>query len=184
MLITHELQRDEIVQIWQIDRREVIEKVYYLENGALILKPEHYDMQGWPPGEAERYTPLLYECFDRGGWFCGAFEDGTLIGIAILDSKFIGKRHDQLQLMFLHVSREYRKQGLGKRLFEMASTKAREWGARQMYISATPSESTVNFYVQLGAVVTGEPNPELLALEPEDIHLVYSMDKEQYHARL
>ncbi len=52
MIITRELRRDEIAQIWKIDRREVIENVYYLENGALILKPEHYDMQGWPPGAA------------------------------------------------------------------------------------------------------------------------------------
>lgn len=171
MLITRELKRDEIAQIWQIDRREVIEKVYSLENGALRLKPEHFDMQGWSPDKADLYTPLLYECFDRGGWFCGAFEGGMLIGVAILDSKFIGKGHDQLQLKFLHISRDYRKKGLGKKLFELASAKARDWGARQMYISATPSENTVNFYMQLGAVVTGEPDPELFALEPEDIHL-------------
>ncbi len=171
MITTRELKRDEIEEIWNIDRREVIENVYYLEDDALILKPEYYDMQGWPRGEAELYTPLLYECFDRGGWFCGAFDGAKLVGVAILDSKFIGKDKDQLQLKFLHISRDYRGQGLGKKLFEMASTKACEWGARQMYISATPSKNTVNFYLQLGAVVASEPDPELFALEPEDIHL-------------
>ena len=103
------LTRGEIIQIWSIDRREVIENVYHLENGSLVLKPEHYDMQGWPPGEAEIYTPLLYKSFDKGGWFCGAFDDKTLVGIAILDNKFIGKDKNQLQLKFLHVSRDYRK---------------------------------------------------------------------------
>ena len=171
MIIPRDLTRDEIAQVWNIDRREVIENVYYLENGTLVLKPEHYDMQGWPCGEAELHTPILYECSDRGGWFCGLFEDRTLIGIAILDSKLIGKGHDQLQLRFLHISRDYRKQGLGKRLFEMASAKARELGARQMYISATPSENTVGFYTRLGAVVAKKPDPGLLALEPGDIHM-------------
>jgi predicted N-acetyltransferase YhbS len=62
MLTTRELTRDEVQQIWTIDRREVIDNVYYFENGSLVLKPEHYDMQGWPRGEAELYTPILYEC--------------------------------------------------------------------------------------------------------------------------
>jgi predicted N-acetyltransferase YhbS len=171
MITARELKRYEIEQIWKIDRREVIEDVYHLEEGALVLKPEHYDMQGWPHGEAESYTPILHECFDRGGWFCGLFDENKIIGAAILDSKFIGKGHDQLQLKFLHISRDYRKQGLGKRLFEMASAKASEWGARQMYISATPSQNTVDFYLGLGAAVTKHPDPDLFALEPEDVHL-------------
>ena len=171
MITTRELLRNEIEQVRSIDRREVIENIYYFEDGALVPKPEHYDMQGWPPGEAEIYTPMLYDCFDRGGRFYGAFDDAKLIGVAILESKFIGKNKDQLQLKFLHVSRDYRNRGLGKQLFELARAKARERGARLMYISATPSENTVNFYLQLGAVVTDEPDPELFELEPEDIHL-------------
>ena len=166
------LTRGEIIQIWSIDRREVIENVYHLENGSLVLKPEHYDIQGWPSGEAEIYTPLLYKSFDKRGRFCGAFDDKTLVGIAILDNKFIGKDKNQLQLKFLHVSRDYRKQGLGRKLFDLVMDKARERGALQIYISATPSENTVKFYLKLGAVVTDEPDPELFELEPEDIHFV------------
>jgi hypothetical protein len=40
-----------------------------------------------------------------------------------------------------------------------------------MYISATPSEHTVNFYLALGCQLAAEPDSELLELEPEDIHL-------------
>jgi predicted N-acetyltransferase YhbS len=171
MVTIRDLARNEIEDIWSIDRREVIENVYHLEHGSLVLKPEHYDVQGWPPGEAEFYTPLLQESFDRGGWFSGAFNGATLVGVAILDNKFIGRDKDQLQLKFLHVSRDYRKLGLGRQLFDLARDKARERGAKQMYISATPSENTVNFYLKRGAVVTNEPDPELFELEPEDIHL-------------
>ena len=77
------LRRDEVKGVWAIDRGEVIEAVYYLEKGALVLKPEHYDMQGWPRGEAERYTPVLEACHDRGGWFYGLVDDGRLIGRAV-----------------------------------------------------------------------------------------------------
>jgi predicted N-acetyltransferase YhbS len=166
-----ELLRGEIERIWTIDRSEVIDNIYYFENGTLVLRQEHYDMPGWPPGEAEKYTPILVECFDRGGWFYGLFDDESLIGVAVLAREFIGKKQDQLQLKFLHVSNAYRKRGLGKRLYELAKVKARELGAKQMYISATPSENTVKFYQRRGCRMAQEPDPELFKLEPEDIHL-------------
>jgi predicted N-acetyltransferase YhbS len=171
-LITfRELTREEIEQVWGIDRSEVIENIYYLHNGTLILKPEHFEAQGWPPGETEIYTPILCDCFDRGGWFYAAFDEAKLIATVILESQFIGRDKDKLQLKFLHVSQAFRNRGLGKHLFELARLKARQLGARRMYISATPSENTVNFYLRLGCVVSDEPDPELFAFEPEDIHL-------------
>ena len=69
------------------------------------------------------------------------------------------------------MSNAYRRQGVGRRLFELAKATARENGAKQLYISATPSENTINFYLRSGCRVTKQPDPELLALEPEDIHL-------------
>jgi predicted N-acetyltransferase YhbS len=167
------LQREEIPFIWQIDRREVIENIYYLRDGKLVLEPEHYDMQGWPPGEAEHYTPILLDCYARGGVFWGAFKNDGLIGTAILESKFIGSKHDTLQLKFLHTSHDYRNQGLGTRLFNLAVEKAKALGAKKLYISATPSEHTVMYYMRLGSVLATEIDPELFALEPEDIHLEY-----------
>jgi predicted N-acetyltransferase YhbS len=166
-----QLRREEIDQVWAIDRSEVIHHVYYCKSGTLVLKPEYYEVDGWPPGEAEKYTPLLIDCFARSGWFYGLFDDAKLIGAAILDGRFIGRKQDQLQLTFLHVSKAYRQQGLGKRLFTLAKAKARERGAKRLYISATPSENTIDFYRRLGCVVTQEVEAELFALEPKDIHL-------------
>jgi predicted N-acetyltransferase YhbS len=167
------LQRDEISLIWQIDRRERIENFYFLRDGSLVLKPDYFDIQGWPPDEAELYTPMFLDCHDRGGVFCGAFENDKLVGASILESKFIGTGRDTLQLKFLHVSHDCRKQGLGKTLFNRAVEKAKKLGAKKLYISATPSENTVNYYLRLGCVLAKEIDPELFALEPEDIHLEY-----------
>ncbi|HHK1063543.1 TPA: GNAT family N-acetyltransferase, partial [Pseudomonas aeruginosa] len=47
------LRRDEIPLVWEIDRSEVIEHLYSVEAGQLVLRPEFYDMRGWPEGEAE-----------------------------------------------------------------------------------------------------------------------------------
>lgn len=166
------LARDEIELVWSIDRREVIEGIYRLRGGELTLEPAYFDMGGWPPGEAEKYTPLLRACHDRGGVFTGAFDGQVLAGVAVLDTLWRGPGHDLLQLEFLHVGRPYRGLGLGRRLFAHAQAAARERGARGLYISATPSAHTVAFYRSLGCVPIAEPDPELFALEPEDIHFV------------
>jgi len=170
-----ELTKDEIERVWEIDRREIIEGIYYFREGELILEEEYYDMGGWPPGESELYTPILEECFERGGTFYGTFEGDTLVGAVILETKFIGHKKDQLQLKFLHVSSGFRKQGLGVFLFEKAIEKAKSLGASKLYISATPSQNTVNFYLKRGCVLAEDINRDLFDLEPEDIHLEYSI---------
>jgi len=171
MLDGRELQRDEIETVWSIDRSEWIENVYALVDGELLLRPDPFDLQGWPAGEQQCYTPLLAACYERGGWFYGLFDEARLVAVAALENKLIGARHDLLQLKFLQVSRPYRGQGLGKRLFELAAGRARAQGAGGLYVSATPSEHTIDFYLRRGCRLIHEPDPELWALEPEDIHL-------------
>lgn len=166
-----QLERQEVSAVWSIDRAEVIDRTYRREGNALVLKTERHEMHGWPSGEPERYEPILLDCFDHGGTFYGAFDGDTLTGAVALESRFIGRGKDQLQLEFLHVSRRHRRLGLGRTLFERAVTKARELGARRLYISATPSENTVRFYLRRGCRVTDDIDAALFELEPEDIHL-------------
>ena len=52
---------------------------------------------------------------------------------------------------------------------------ARDGGARTLYVSATPSESAVGCYRRLGFEPTADPIPELLELEPEDVHMVLAL---------
>lgn len=170
-----ELAREEIDDFWRIDRSETIDHIYFLRDGELVLEAAHYEMTGWPPGEGELYTPLLLDCFDRGGTFYGAFDGARLVGAAVLESQFIGRARDQLQLVFLHVSCDYRKTGLGRALFEKVVERARALGARRLYVSATPSENTIDFSRHLGFRVTDEIDAALFALEPEDIHMEYAL---------
>ena len=176
MIKGRRLSRDEIKGIWTIDRSEVIDALYYLEDGSLQLRPVHHDVRGWPPGEAEQYTPILESCHDRGGWLYGLFDEGRLMGVAVLESKFIGKHGDQLQLKFLHISQSYRSQGWGQRLFGLAKAEAADQGAKMLYVSATPSEHTVDFYLRLGCTLAAEPDPALYELEPEDIHFEFALE--------
>jgi predicted N-acetyltransferase YhbS len=165
------LTRDELSLVWTIDRREIIHHLYALRDGELHLVPDFYDVRGWPDGEAEHYTPILFDCHDRGGWCLGMFDGARLVAAVIVDNDPLGPRRDMLQLKFLHVSHDWRGRGLGEHLYRAARAQARSMGAERLYVSATPSQRTIDFYLRLGFTVSTSPDPALYALEPEDIHL-------------
>ena len=167
------LTRDEVELIWTIDRSEVHHHIYELRGGQLVRTPKYFEIPGWGPHAAEKETPVLLDRFDRGGTFLGVFDAEALIGTSVLESARVGRAGDQMQLAYLYVSRAYRGRGVGMQLFEAAVSFAREAGANALYVSATPTENTVDFYLKRGCVLAPEPDPRLLAAEPDDIHLLY-----------
>ncbi len=171
-MMMRRLARNEITTIWTIDRSEVHHHVYQMQDGQLVLTPAYFDVPGWAPEHVEHDTPLLYQTYDRGGTFLGMFDDAQLVGIAIVDAVPLGVLGDQVQLKYLYVSRAYRHGGVGSQLFEAAREVARTRNAKFLYISATPTQNTVNFYLRRGCHLATPADPELLALEPDDIHLV------------
>lgn len=175
MIVGRMLAREEIPRVWEIDRSEIVERAYRVEDGALVLRPAYFDVRGWPPGEPERYTPLFEACFDGGGWLYALFDAERVVGAAVLEGRRIGRDRDQLQLKFPHVARLHRNKGLGRRLFELASDEARRRGAKSLYVSATPSERTIAFYLDRGCRLAPEPDAELFALEPDDVHLEFAL---------
>ncbi|OTA18229.1 hypothetical protein Xvie_00045 [Xenorhabdus vietnamensis] len=174
-----QLSRQEIPAVWNIDRTELIENLYVQKRGKLILTPQCFDMKGWPEGEAETYTPILLDSYDSGALFLGAFaenENDRLIAAASVDPQWRGENSDLLQLSFLHISKEYRGSGLGKKLFHSCIDFALAKGARGLYVSSIPSENAVNFYWHMGCVLIEQPDTELYQREPDDIHLIYTIN--------
>jgi hypothetical protein len=55
---------------------------------------------------------------------------------------------------------------------------ANERFARGLYVSSVPTDSAVGFYLSRGFRPT-EPLPELLALEPRDIHMLLPLTGEK-----
>ena len=165
------LSRDEIELMYRIDRSEVIEETYYNQDGMLELKQEFYDMPGFDPGELDKLVRRIYMLYDEGGIVLGMFDGQTIAGIAALENKFRGSNKDTMNVLALFVSKPYRHQGIGRWLVEGIAQKAWDIGATKLYISATPSRNTVQFYMGLGAQLVSEVDPELFELEPHDIHL-------------
>ena len=115
-------------------------------------------------GMVRAFQPIL----ERGGTLVGAFDATVLAGLAIYRPRLSA---DVGNLALLHVSRAHRRQGIASQLTAEVARLARADGTRLLYVSATPSDSAVGFYRSLGFEPTDAPNPELFALEPDDIHM-------------
>jgi GNAT superfamily N-acetyltransferase len=165
--------RHELRRVAEIDRHERIEVLYEQRGTQLIERHGRWDAAGWDPNgtgehsvaskvrEAEQYV-------EGGGVVVGAFADDRLVGIGIVLPHL---RPQIAQLAFLHVSAPFRKTGVGSRLSDQLNQIARDLGATEMVVSATPSVNTVRFYLARGFQPTEHPLVELLQLEPDDVHM-------------
>lgn len=166
-----QLTKDDVASLRGIDRSEYIDAIYYYRNGKLVLEPEIYDVRGFNLPELEKMVQETEELTERGGTVYGAYADGTLVGASSVECDFIGLTKDTLQMPILHISKDYRGRGVGQQLMRLVIDKARQFGAKRLYVSATPSRNTIHFYQRMGCTLATEVDPILFAKEPEDIHL-------------
>lgn len=174
MIEIRHMAGSELGRIGEIDRSEHVTQEYRYRRGTLEARSVDIRVPPWSrlgadehsvQGKVDAWQPIL----DRGGTLVGAFDRDTLVGFAIY-------RPDLAQglanLAVLHVSRDQRRKGIASLLTEEVARLARADGASLLYVSATPSVSTVEFYRSRGFELTDEPDEELFALEPDDIHMI------------
>jgi ribosomal protein S18 acetylase RimI-like enzyme len=165
---------EDIELIGEIDRSEHMETEYSVVGGRLESRRVDFDIPTWHrqgtgdfsvAGVIEEWRPVVA----AGAVLLGAFRGDQLLGIAIVERDL---EPGLAWLAFLHVSRKHRRRGVAKALWAAAESIAAEAGSAAMYVSAAPSGSAVGFYLSRGCELADPPHPELLAKEPEDIHLV------------
>lgn len=163
------LARSETERTGEIDRSESIAESYCVRNGKLerVATPEW--VPAFDPKELKTIIERQKDILQRDGAVFGAFEGNTLAGVASVDRKIMATGLCKMDI--LYVSRPYRKLGLGVQLLQACKEQAKAYGAAGLYISATPTRGTVDFYLRQGAVLLERPDPVLFRMEPEDIHL-------------
>ena len=157
-----------------IDRAEEIRLNYRHEDGALVVVPVEFDVPPWFVDDEGEHTvasqiAFLEPILERGAVALAATIDESPVGVAVVEPHF---EVDMTWFAWLHVTSEARRRGVASALWEAAVDLAIQGGDRSMYVSATPSESAVGFYLSRGCELADPPHPDLLALEPEDIHLI------------
>lgn len=168
-----QMRKDELYRVGELDRREVIDYIYYFRNGKLELEKEHWDIPEWSDEQKQEYHQRLQDIYQRGGTIIGAFKDTKIAGIVALDHEFLGSDLGHLNLAALWVSQPFRDRGVGRHLVELVKKKAKALDAKNLYVSATPSKKTVEFYMSCGFQLAKVIDPKLFELEPEDIHMEF-----------
>ena len=173
------MEANEVNKIKSIDRSERIRTGYRFADGKLQQMQVNWDSPTWGLEGEGQYTVAAEIRFcqshlERNGRMYGAFDNGRLVGIGII-------QHDiapgTAQLAYLHVSNGFRKQGIGGKMTEALFAEAKKGGAERIYVSAVPSGSAVGFYLSQGFNPTDKPIAELFELEPEDIHMIKAFEK-------
>jgi GNAT superfamily N-acetyltransferase len=171
MIAIRRMSVSEIARIGEIDRSERITQQYRQRGGLLELVEVDVDAPRWgEPGEAtlehriEEWTRLV----DAGGVALGAFDRARLVGFAVYVR---ASPEVPANLAVLHVTRPWRRRGVGRDLTNEVIRIARADGVQRLLVSATPTRGTVDFYASQGFLPLATPNERLFALEPDDIHM-------------
>lgn len=171
------MKNSEISRIREIDCSEHVTSYYVHGGGKLERREVDWHVSRWStdnhPEHSVRsriraWKPLL----DNGGTMLGVFGEDKVVGFVIYRPDLT---EDTAQLAVLYVSNGYRGRGIGTALTEEVVKLAIGNGAKRLYVSATPSVSTVDFYINRGFELAREINKELFELEPEDIHMIMEL---------
>lgn len=131
--------------------------------------------ENWSDDDIVYLVQCLKSTITAGGTVFGAFMDGILVGFSSVENEFFGDKKEYLQLSSIHVSYEHRGCGIGKTLFRLSADRARELGAKKLYISAHSSQETQAFYTSMHCVEAETINQNLVAAEPFDCQLEYRL---------
>jgi ribosomal protein S18 acetylase RimI-like enzyme len=176
MIVIRQLPSSDIGRIAEIDRTEHVTLGYFFRDGRLEAEEVDWQVPRWfadgPEHSVQALIEFLAPILAQGGTMLGAFDGDSLAGVAIYRPDLA---KDTAQLVFLHVSNGYRRQGIAARLTAEIIRLAQEDEATRLYVSATPSQSAVGFYKNQGFRLVDKPHPELYTLEPEDIHMIKTL---------
>lgn len=171
-----ELPASALPRLAELDRSQNVTTAYRIHDGRLQAYPVDWHAPRWSQERVGGSVAALSAELDAGGT-CFAIEaDERLAGVAVLGNRPLGSNGSLLELVFLHVTNEQRGRGIGARLFTSAAERARTRGATGLYISATPSKPTVDFYIARGATLSDHPDEDRYTREPDDIHLVLQIE--------
>ena len=147
------------------DRKQSVNKVYRKIANEYVLVECKY-IEDWDLNQkrsiAKRISSSEYISYI-------ALDNDKVIGFISLLNSLNGP---YMILDMLHVSNEFREQGIGKRLFEIGIEEARKTGAEALYISACSSEETIAFYRAMGSDLASNPIKEIAEKEPFDLQMI------------
>ena len=145
-------------------RYQIVEYEYGLVNGELQLFHNPF-IDDW---SAERKREKANEILSGKHIVYGAVDENRVVGIILLCLEL---DHNRMIIDSFHVSADKRSCGIGKKLFNAAKKEAEKQGAAALYVSASPAQETIDFYVKMGFKVSLNPIESYASDKPGDIQM-------------
>ncbi len=146
------------------DRFQEVQNVWRIENGRFVLNFQPFT-ETWSPEQRRKKAGEILS--GRTITFC-AFDADAVVGEIMLIPEL---NENRLIIDSFHVSREFRRRGIGRRLLETAADYARDRGALALYASCCSAEETIAFYKAMGFGLSEHPIPSYVEADPFDIQM-------------
>ena len=155
-------------------RHQTVTACWRKINNDWMLVPNVYE-ENWSQAQCREIAEDMARHMDLDQTGFGAFDGGRIIGFATVSHRIFGAVARYVQLVCFQISEEYRRKGIGRKLFSLACEEARRLGADKLYISAHSSKESQAAYRALGCTPAEEVNEELAAAEPFDVQMEYRL---------
>ena len=155
-------------------RHQTVTECWRKIGGVWKLVPNVYE-ENWSQAQCRKMAEEMLRDINLDQTGFGAFDGERIIGFATVSHRIFGTAARYAQLVCFQISEEYRRQGIGKKLFQMACEEARRLGADKLYISAHSSKESQAAYRALGCMPAEEVNEGLAAAEPFDVQMEYRL---------
>ena len=155
-------------------RRQTVTECWRKTDNDWKLVPNVYE-ENWSQVQCRKLAEEVVRdiSLDQTGF--GAFDGERIIGFVTVSHRIFGVTARYVQLVCLQISEDYRRQGIGRRLFSLACEEARQLGAEKLYISAHSSKESQAAYQALGCRFAEEINERIAAAEPFDVQMEYRL---------
>lgn len=169
-----EMNPEELFRIGEVNRSEKVIAEYIPQPdttgfGLVAVCTPHHPPQSIPPWGKEGVESRAADWkkqVDRGGFLYGAFDNGRLVGFALLGPI---RSDDSIELVALFVDADYRRTGIGTMLMNQVEERALAMGADAMFLYANPTVSSVDFYQKSGFQIIGLISKTIVKSLPGDI---------------
>ncbi|MBR6666415.1 MAG: GNAT family N-acetyltransferase [Lachnospiraceae bacterium] len=153
------------INLDDFNRQQKITRIYVKKDDTYVLEAQPGVMD-W---SIDKKREVAKDLTDNAYIAYLALEEERIVGFMSLVKELVSER---MILDLIQVDTDFRGQGIGRMLWEKAVEEARLNGAKELYISACPSEETIHFYKAMGAEVTDNPIIAIANDEPDDLQMV------------
>lgn len=154
-------------------RKQESTRIMKYQDDEVVIEDFYY-FNEWSKDKLRSKVEELKKIVNCGGNLLIAYDEkkDEIAGFATLEGDFIDEDRKIIEMQYLHISLDYRAQGLGRRLFSEIKLLARKRGANKIIIGTIPAIETQKFYEKMGCEVLFDLNETLKAREPDEIQRI------------